>query len=314
MKHLNSNKKAMVMKYFVWIILLLFVIFIFIRIENTYHVLFKENTQKQICQKSIFMASVSNLASLDKLELRPPKLNCELQNVDVKSKEEREVVKEITHYMYECYDMVYSGMKDAYKTGQESMITKSMNDQEKYCIPCYNIKFGKKGEEISAEKLLEYQSSATIPKDAMVPEIEKRTYQEYFTDYRTDPQKVKDEIKDKLREKNAAINTDENYLVVFMLLKQGQLEKMDTGLLGMGVGGGVGVLSALALGSTGVGLVVVVPAIAGGWIGYQYYGDNNPAEWDAGLMLVPLKAENLRELGCTYLPADQNSLEEVVVV
>lgn len=294
--------------------MLIIIVLMFI-LSYKYQFLIGSHTDKEICKRSIFLASIGK-----DFRTTVPEINCKPSVIDVEGKEEQAVIKGITDATYDCYDMVFEGQKDAYQTGERSGLSKYFKgDNEKFCIPCSVLRFKDKSMSLNSQDIIEYQTAAVIPKDRLLPLDDQRTYAEYFTDYHTDPTIIKDKVRAELAGKQISLETKNDYVVMYVVMRKGYISHWITALWGGGTGAavglGAGVGGAAALG-TGIiassALIVAAPlalAAGGAYVGYTLLGEDMSADWDAGVVVIPYQPEILKQLGCTYVPGSWDSTQ-----
>ena len=134
--------------------------------------------------------------------------------------------------------------------------------------------------------------------------ISKNTYSTYLMDFETTPGLLQDAE----ATTTDSIDTSQSHTVVLFYQKKGYLQKTWAAAVG-GTSGLVlaGVFVATNVISLGTASVVWVPlAVVGVGAGY-YFGSEKPADWQAGVMLIPYTEETLKFLQCTELPVAQEN-------
>jgi len=303
------KKKSMEPAWITGIILFVAVLLIFLMILYKYSFSVNAKTSQQICKDSVYLESLTHFKGLTISDVN---IKCPMQEIAVDGGSKQEIMEGISSSMADCYDLFYTGQKELFKSGKESILTQVLGEEQKFCVICSKVTFGSEMK-ISAEELLSYQLDAPIPKDSFKPYEERRSYAEYLQDYRTNPTTIRDDIKEKLKQ-DIMFDTTHPYAIVFMTTKQEYLAKWMTSTLSAGAGGAVGLGASYLLGvglvSNPAGWIVAGGMATGGYIGYKMASDTS-ADWSSGVIAIPFDSGSLQHLGCTYTPADQSSYLDI---
>ncbi len=310
----RMKKRGFETDFVVKVVVMLVIILIFIFILAKYKGAFAESTAEQVCKNSIYASSISNV--LPGIKLGNPDIKCPMQNVTIEGGK-REIILSTTKYMYGCWDMYYDGQKELFQSGKESTIKKVYGQEQKFCAICYKIKFKHKDIFVPADEILLYQVQNTIPKDKGLPQEQKRTYQQYFSEYVTDKSMILEDIK-QVNDKGM-INSNEEYAIIYTMTKKDYLSQMEKAV-GASVGGAVGttIIMAAVFGTGvltgGLGLLTIGVAVAaGGGLGYAVLSEGNvmkDSDWVSAMVMIPYEPETLKNLNCTYVPAMQGNYLE----
>ena len=216
--------------------------------------------------------------------------------------------------------------------GKQELFPARRNEEVVYCIPGHYLKFKDK-KNIPLLDLSRYQKTHTIRSiGEYEPGDKDYIISEYITGYTTnkalfeeDMRKLRDEFQgnpgvtieqdeNKLLSEGStidpkySINTEYDYMSVFVYMKKGYWMRWLSSVFGTGGGlAGGAVLGVILVPFTGGGSLVITAiaiggAASGGAIGYMM-GSDVSADWDAGIFLVPNKADILKDLKCDELPA-----------
>ena len=219
--------------------------------------------------------------------------------------------------------------------GKQELFPAGRGENIVYCIPGHYLRFKDK-KNISLLDLSRYQNTHTIRSiGEYEPGDKDYIISEYIIGYATNKVLFEDEMK-KLKDefgnnpraeivddniffkeegslsKIYSINTEYDYMSVFVYMKRGYWMKWLSGVFG-GMGGMVGgfALGIVLVPFTGGGSLVITAIVvsataagtaSGGIMGYMM-GSDVSADWDAGIFLVPNKADILKDLKCDELPA-----------
>lgn len=287
-------------------LIILFFIFLFV----TKNVL-KVKSDKEICKADVYgkaalgikpLKKIQELAELfDRQKQFTSDVNCPTQEISISenldTKQGQTKAKEtIAKAMYDCWDQFWEGKKELFE---------SKAGTEMYCVICHHITFKEKDKEIKG--IIDYLDENLIPSNDI-------SYYEYLTGYETGDElrKFKEDVTKFTQQHNAKeIVTSSDYAVTFFYFKQGYIDKIKGAVIGMvsgaGAAGGIAIASIFVAipgpGWIGLGLVVVGTTLG------VVLGSDKSADWKSGVMLIPLQAEELSDLGCSYLPAKQDDKE-----
>jgi hypothetical protein len=300
----HSFLKALIIMALLIIIFTLFII-------RTVDV-FKGKTSKEICKADVYGKAAMGIKPLKFVEKATElidsrheivsDIDCPTQEVVIKEKlstdsGQTKAKAQIARAMYDCWDEFGEGKYELFE---------SKPGTEVYCAICHHITFTDNNTEITG--FVNYLEENTIPTSTEV------SYYEYLTGFQSNEnlEIFKQDMESFMQSHNAKeIVTSSDYAVTFFYFKQGYIDKLRGGVIGAVSGAG---------GAAGVGIASIFVAIPGpGWIGLGLLvigtgigiaaGSDKSADWNSGVMLIPLQSEQLSSLGCSYLPAKQDAKE-----
>ena len=241
---------------------------------------------KSICKKSV--QSNSNLRFSDiasNVEIKCPTLF-----IKVDSDDEKVVFENLALALADTWDEFLQGKSEIFETKTED-----------FCV---------------IRRVVEFKQAKTYKGffDYTVQHNPKQAKMSYFS-YLTNVDVTKGEatLSRNLELRNAdVIDTSKPYVAVLIFAKKQNIGKVLGAKAGAEIGAVTGIITAggfiLATGGTGAlagtqivtgttGLFTAVGALSGFMLGSSY-----PANWDAGMMLIPYTKENIDALDCTKLP------------
>ena len=304
MKFFNKAQTSNLLK---GLIIMLVILVIFLLFMARTRDVFKEKTAKQICKADVYGKAALGIKPFKAIQriteaIRGSpdivsEVNCPTQDViiteNLDTKEGKARAKyEIAKAMYDCWDQFGEGKFELFET--------KIIGVEMYCVMCHHITFKDKNKEING--FIDYLQSNNIPNNDI-------TYFEYLTGFQTAEEiaKFRDDVNDFINEHSATeIHTGSDYAVTFFYYKQGYLDRVLGGMFGASVGTVAATaffVSGVASGGASFALFLVLTG-TGVALGYD-----KAADWKSGVMLIPLDASELEDLGCTYLPAKQSEKE-----
>ena len=183
----------------------------------------------------------------------------------------------------------------------------SVLTEERFCALCSHIQFkgSAKGNEI--EGFRKFLATEYIPQKYGGD----RTYAHYIIGRPTDPDEL-DEIS--AESLVTEINTDSDYGIMFIYVKNSYVHKVWTSVLAGG-----GTMAATLIG----GLLLIMPeptitklaavavistasGVGGAAVG-EAVGSEDSADWQSAVLLIPYDEENLKKLDCAHLPVKQGN-------
>jgi len=287
----------------IFLILLIIFSLFFIKIKDV----FNRSPIKKMCKADVYAKAAMGIKPLKFVQRAAQLLenkgeiisdvNCPTQNVTIKenldtSQGQENAKKEIAIAMYDCWDQFGEGQYELFD------ITTGI---EMYCVMCHYITFEDKDKRI--DDFIDYLQENTIPKDNEV------TYYDYLTGFQTSEviKGFEQDVKGYIESHNVPeIYTRYDYAVTYFYYKKSYFDKLRASTVGTVVGSFVSVIVAIFV----PGGQVLAPVImfAGGLGGFVL-GSDTAADWKSGVMLLPMDADKLFELGCTYLPGKQSDKE-----
>lgn len=306
---MKSKKAFSSEQYIVGLLVLLILLAVFGYILYITKVNISEGSIREIRQQNVKKNAQAHILGVDVSS----ELSFPIIRMDIKKGEEME----------KASDALVHDWQDLLKGQEEIFETKTT--EKVYCVPGHYLTFKDK-KKISAVELAEYQRTHNIDVigEKNIP------ISEYLTGYTTDKsvfEQETEELKSELGNKEGvlivndgqipdteelkekyAINTNYDYQTVFVYMKKGYWTKWLNSVFGTGIGMTGGFITGIVLvpitwgGSLVISAISIGGGITGGIIGYKT-GSSKSADWDAGIFLVPNKAEVLKDLKCDILPA-----------
>jgi len=257
-------------------------------------------SQKEICKRDVWMHGTGY--RLLEIGRQSQDLRCRTEYVKVTPDEAKYVIAKA---LYDCNDMFYGG-KYALFTGDGL-----------YCHTCTVMEFTEPGQTI--EGLTEYLNDTKVPGSKISYLDALMGYKSPLAEKRIKEGDWKDAF-EKARE-GTKISTDKKYAVTFIYAKGEDWVKKGILMVGgdranaaaVGAGGtaaaGLATVAVVAVVSSPPGWVLL--AIGGVFVGATaavggtaLLGGENPG-WMGTVVLKELSEDEMKSLGCTYLPGQQ---------
>jgi len=240
----------------------------------------------QTCKSSVDLHIARHIEGISTYD----DLKCPAEDMSIKESKDEDIMKETADLMTRCY----------WKFGENQEL---FEEDGIYCALCYYVEYEEKGKKISGFR--KFLSENNVPQKYG----ENLKYDQYIIGEATDPKKV-DSIG--LRE-TIEIDTSHNYGIFHVYTKNRHMSKV----LSAVTGGTIGVIGTAAI----VGMVVLpttIPAIGavmlisamGGAISADYgrgLGSEDPADWQAAVLLIPWHEQTLKNLNCSMMPVKQDN-------
>ena len=267
----------------------------------------QDAADENFCKISVYQHASAKAGPFDFSQ----NIECPARKVIINNKKEAQARFEIAEELRKCWDNFGQGKLDLF-------------DQEgTFCAVCSTIDFTKKG---TLGSLSDYLVKTEIPP----PNPKRLSYMDFITgsqsptfiNYYDDPLKFN---KDDPHLENE-IDTSQRYAVLFVYakglywvnqVKQGLGGNVKASLIGGGIVGGVagsaaGFTAAILIGSNPVGWAVgALFAVGTGiYTAYQIFTAGEKPEFMAVTFLKPYTNTEFKDLGCQYLPIDQEKLQE----
>ena len=310
-----KSKKADSQAYLVGFVLFLILLVAFSSIYYSIKGKITEGSLREVRIANVKQQATSHIAGLDFSST----LNFPIIKKEVNKGDE---MKESSKALVEDWSDLGKGEKELFPADTDKIV---------YCVPGHYLTFKDKDQKILPSEFLQYQKTHTISQVGATGIMNDRNayINDYIVGHSTNKELFEKEMAQIRNElgtdksiillnenelgANAefikyAISTNSDYTTVFVYMKKGYWMKWLTTIMGTpaGIAGGAVVGLALVPFTGGGSLVVIGIALgggaAGGVIGYMM-GSNKSADWDAGIFLVPNKADLLNDLKCNVLPA-----------
>ena len=248
-------------------------------------------SDKQTCKQSVELNAALRFEGVT----IQSEIKCPTRFIKVKGTEKNVVFETLALALSDTWDEFLGGRREVFETSSED-----------FCVLRRVVEF--KGKE-RYEGFFDYLLTHTPPNI-------NQPYFTYLTGFSTNEGTVSLQQNLALR-KADIINTETPYAAVFLLTKKKNLGKVVGAKIGAFVGGGIGIVTAGTIIYTSGGLgalsssALVTEGIAagtyiGGAAGFLL-GSKYPANWEAGMLLMPYSEENLKTLKCTKLPIGVSS-------
>jgi hypothetical protein len=313
------KQKAQVHGFMLGLVIFCALVIIFLLFLSRANDVLKGKSAKEICKADVSGQAAMGIKPLKRLQqigelfdsrhAYTSDINCPTQEVEIKENldtrdGQANAKKQIATAMYDCWDQFGEGKLELFE---------SKLGTEMYCVMCHHITFKQKDKTLDG--FVSYLQDTTIPSD------DETTYADYLMGYQSlDTLQMFKQNFEKFMQQNDAheIITSSDYAVTFIYFKQGYLDKIKSTFIGMVSGAVLGTVGgALSAGVT-IGAVTVSTGGAA-LIGLAIFaiqtgigvvvGSDTSADWNSGVMLIPLQSVNLQDLQCGYLPAKQSEKE-----
>jgi len=300
---MKSKKAGSPQSFLVKLLIFLILLVVFGAILYTIRGKMEEGSLREIRRQNVKKHAEAHILGLD----LSPELSFPVIKWNVKKGEEIE--KSSDALVHDWQDLL---------RGEKELFEKA---DKVYCVPGHFLKF-KNDKKISAVELVNYQRTRNVD---IIGE-ENIPISEYLTGYTTDKTVFEEEMNElkselgnqevvtiinnedfsnpELLKEEYALNTEYDYMTVFVYMKEGYWPKWLKTMV-FGAGGvivGVILVPLTGGGSLMLAIVPLATGATGGAIGYKTASDKS-ADWDTGIFLVPNKAEILKDLKCDILPA-----------
>lgn len=254
----------------------------------------EEKSQKEICKQEIRAEAMTNVRGTEIKSFfetgGEQGVKCHTFLEEIETDDEEEIKAELVRFMYDAWDMFHEGELDLFDVG--------LTDRN-FCVLTHHIEFNDNAEDVGeVEGFVEYLAENEIPS----PAKEEMSYLEYLHCYNTryDVEEVKKEIGGSSRTNIADINTENDYGIMFVYTKAGELDSL---VKGAGITSAIATVAGVTVTVSTGGLAVfaIGGALAGGAGGLITSG---PADWSACVVLFPYTEESINQFDCDYLPGE----------
>jgi len=253
--------------------------------------IWKDTYDAQTCRKSVEIHAASHV----KGAVFENTLKCPPRYDPIKAGDPDIIKREIADSMAECM----------WKFGANKLelFGGDLIGENRYCALCHYVKFegDARGQQIDDfGQFLVEEKSKNQKYDAP-------NYVDYIVGRPTDPE----EIKAINISNSIPIDTNHDYGIMFVYLKDSHLHKLWAGTIGAGIGvaGGLMVLPTgitQVVGLSGIALISISSGIIYGSVGYAA-GSDVTADWQEVILLVPWDADAINGLNCTEMPVGQGN-------
>lgn len=260
----------------------------------------EEKSEKEICKQEIRAEAMTNVRGADWASFfkrgGERGIQCHTFYEDIETDDEDEINAKIARYMYDAWDMFHEGRLELFDA--------TLTDRT-FCVLTHHIEFKGDAKNLGeVDGFVEYLATTKIPS----PTKEEMSYLEYLHCFNT---QYDLESLDEFPEEDVNIDTDNDYGVMFVYTKAGELDtvlSVGTGAVAGALGGKkAGAARAVGLSARfipGAGWALTIGgAITGGIAGFEAAGRPS-ADWSSCVVLFPYTEESINEFGCDYLPAE----------
>lgn len=289
------NKKAMMNKYILVIILTLAILFVLMAFQSKLFASMNSGSTKQICKQSVL---AHDFTKFGKVAMNT-EIKCPTQEIKIKTKNQEKAKYQLAKAMYDCWDQFARGEANLF--GDKETI---------YCSICHIISFKHQNKEL--EGFSEYLTTKKVPGGNGI------TYIEYLMNYDTPrAHEVAPETGDPNTFAGDFLDTSKTYSTIFLYAKgddnmkmiaehfKGQTTAGKTGWIAAGVGAGgialvvFGVSNPIGWAMIGVGAIVVVASLV-----YDHFF-NTDVEWSSFILFREYNEEQLKDIKCEVMPTSQ---------
>ena len=273
-----KSKKSMANEM-VYLIAFSVLLIVFIMFQGKLKETYDRVVRKSDCKTSVKYNDLTHIKTLPGSDF----INCPLQNITIKEKDREKIKEELAN--------LYFDVCDEFKQGNANLF----NDEKVYCVIRGHIKFKNKGMIIN--DFGNYLSNTEISGKKM-------TYSEFCSGYKTERADKALRLQDAEQLKGVSIDTSKEYAIIFVYAKG--YDKINI-VLSLLIGGSPGHI--LQYGGIIVGSLISWPyGIAASVVGTAINYFTNPnvkADHTSLFVIREWRADQLKELGCEYLPAEQ---------
>lgn len=274
------------MKILQYMIIALFVLVIFLLFYGKLFNIWNEKSDANLCRRSVETQAASY--SMDNFE----NLKCSPKYMEINDEKKEDIKKKLADEMAQCF----------WKFGANEF--ELFGNDGIYCALCTHVKFKGDARGIEINDFRKYLTTHTVP----TKYGKNISYFEYIIGRPTDP----DEIKE-ISIPTMEINTDDNYGIMFIYAKNEHLGKFLSTGIGAGIGTTAGFVTGIVVASsvslpalTGIAAISLAGLGVGGGIGHAA-GDENNADWQSAILLIPYDEKDISKLTCTQMPVKQGN-------
>jgi hypothetical protein len=275
-----------IIKYLLLFLVVFIVVFVFYGKINDY---WKQRSDSEICRQSIELHAAGSFAGLKTIDA----IKCPPRYLTVDDGDRKKIMKQTADLMADCY----------WKFGENKydLFSGRLVGDERFCALCTHITFKGSARNQKISEFRKYLTTEPAPK-----KYGGTTYAEYIMGRPTDPTETTTISQEGVSE----IDTNQNYGILFLYVKNEHLHSAWAALWGTGAGGAIGLGGAILLipdfGILKAAALIVASGAAGGLAGGAA-GSTKAADWQSAVLLVPLSEEGLKALSCTQMPVAQDN-------
>jgi hypothetical protein len=271
------------------IILIIMVIVIIMYFSGQIYLTWKERSDARLCRDSIELHAAGKLWGLKSVS---ESLNCPPRYVKLKLENTDKSKKQVADMMAECFWKFGENKYDLFSGGYVG--------QSNFCALCTHLT-----PESGSQSVSDF--SRFLAEKPVPSRFGEGSYAQYILGRPTDAKEL-----DTIKAISAPeIQSDQNYGIMLLYIKDEHLDSRWTAAFGMGGAATVTVIGGVMVLGTGVFsipflAVVSASGIAGGAAGYSL-GSDRSADWQTAVVLIPYNENDIKRLGCTYMPAEQGN-------
>lgn len=294
----DESKGTGILSFLVLMLLTLLIILIFF--GKGFDV-WKLGSGSQICRKSVEMHSAAHIKGIDVSE----DIKCPPTYEKIDDADDKVIKQKIADLAAECF----------WKFGANELelFGGSVLTENRFCALCSHIQFKGSAKSSDVKGFRLYLTKEYVPQKYLIGTRfagSTVTYADYIIGRPTDPKEIDAIAKDSLVNE---LDTDKDYGVMFVYVKDSYVQKVWSSMLGGGTAMGATLLGglllipdvtitkfmALALISSGAG--------AGGAALGEAAGSDKPADWQSAVLIIPYDETSLKKLDCNQLPVKQGN-------
>jgi hypothetical protein len=297
-----KKKGDLSINYTAIIIIVLVIIVIMLLFEAKAGELYKNLMNKNICKSSVYAQDISTIKDI----ALPSDIKCPTQRIEIEERDPEKIKQELAKLYYDVCDEFGQGTLNLFG-----------NRETTFCVIRDKISF--KHKDIVIENFPKYLAETNIPGKEI-------TYAEFCSGFKTErAAKIFEETEIEQLE-NVPIDTSREYTILFVYSKgEDELKEITDFLfgtspqhIGMYIGAGL-IAGGGILIYTGEGAILGAPMVIAGKIilggGLKVLGisaiinyftnKNLKMEWASFFLIREYNEEELKELPCKYMPAEQ---------
>lgn len=290
------------MKFIAAIIIILVIMIIMLLFETRIGELYKNLMNKNICKSSVYSQDLAHLKNI----ALPSDIKCPMQRIEIEEKDPEKIKQKLVKLYYDMCDEFGQGTLNLFGKRETT-----------FCVIRDKISF--KHKDIIIDDFANYLAKTNIPGKEL-------TYAEFCSGFKTKRAEKIFEENDIAQIKNIPIDTNKEYAIMFIYAKGEEewremskfLFGTSTSHKGLYIGTGLIVGGGLLI-STGAGSIIGIPLVwagkiiaAGGLavgglstISNYLLNKEIEMEWASFFLIREFNEEELKELPCKYMPAEQ---------
>lgn len=296
----------MAMSFVVVLIVLMIIVLMMMVFEGRIGELYQSTLNKNICKASVYS---QHLGTIKNIAL-PSDIKCPMQRIQINQKDPEQIKRELADNYARVCDEFGKGELDLFG-GRETT----------FCVIRDKISF--KHKDIKIENFAQYLTDTDMPKKDI-------SYAQFCSGYKTE--RGEEFFEGNINQLGeSTIDTNKEYAIIFVYVKgEEELREAAKYLFGdsiahKGMYLGIGLMFAgYGLSATGAGSIVGIPlAFTGKIILYggatllggsgllnYFTNEDIKMEWASFFIIREFNEEELKELPCDYLPAEQYEEEK----